>query len=157
MKIYFNGGFYNPDWQADYEKSSTWPVSGIEISDEEYTSLLRAQEAGKHIQPDANGHPVPVEPPPPTTADLIAANTATIQAQLDRQAQLKGYDNIVSACSYAAQEIGAPFQAEGAAYLAWRSAVWAQAYATLAQVEAGEIPMPTPEEAVAAMPALVLP
>jgi hypothetical protein len=90
-------------------------------------------------------------------AQAIAANTAAIQAELDRQALDKGYDNIVSACSYAAQPEGAPFQAEGAAFLAWRSAVWSHAYSVLADVEAGNIPMPTPEEAVAQMPALVLP
>ena len=95
--------------------------------------------------------------PTPTIEEMIAANTAAIQKELDRQAQAKGYDNIVSACSYAAQEGGAPFQAEGAAFLAWRSAVWTHAYAVLAQVQAGELPMPTPQEAVAQMPALVLP
>jgi hypothetical protein len=85
------------------------------------------------------------------------ANTAAIQNELDRRAQEKGYDNIVSACSYAAQEVGAPFQAEGAAFLQWRSAVWSQAYAVLAEVQAGNAPMPSPEEAVAMMPILSLP
>ena len=87
----------------------------------------------------------------------VTANTAAVQAELDRQAQARGYDNIVSACSYAAQAPGAPFQAEGAAFLQWRSDVWAQAYALLDQVQAGTVPMPTPEEAVAQMPVLVLP
>jgi len=87
----------------------------------------------------------------------IAANTAAIQAELDRQAQLKGYDNIVSACSYASGPDSDPFAAEGRAFLAWRSAVWTQAYAVLAEVEAGTKPMPTPEESVAQMPALTLP
>ena len=95
--------------------------------------------------------------PPPTTKQLIAANVSAIQAELDRQAQAKGYDNIVSACSYAAQAVGAPFQAEGAAFLAWRSSVWVQAYSELAQIQAGTMSMPTPAQAVAAMPVLVLP
>jgi hypothetical protein len=90
-------------------------------------------------------------------AQAIAANSAAIQAELDRQAQAKGYDGIISACSYAAQPEGAPFQSEGAAFLNWRSAVWSHAYSVLADVEAGNVPMPTPAEAVAQMPALVLP
>ena len=103
------------------------------------------------------GIPVLQDPPPPTQQDQINANTAAIQAELDRQARLKGYDNILSACTYAAQPQGAAFQAEGAAFLAWRADVWQQAYATLAQVKAGTASMPTPSQAVAAMPALVLP
>lgn len=95
--------------------------------------------------------------PAPSPEALIAAVTVAIQAELDRQAKLKSYDDIVSACSYAAQEVGAPFQAEGAAFLAWRSAVWTQAYAVLADVVAGTVPMPTPAEAVAQMPTLELP
>jgi hypothetical protein len=89
--------------------------------------------------------------------EAISLNSAAIQAELDRQALAKGYDSIISACSYAAQPEGAPFQSEGAAFLNWRSAVWSHAYSVLADVEAGNIPMPTPEEAVAQMPALVLP
>lgn len=93
--------------------------------------------------------------PNPTFDDRIAANTAAIQAKLDERARSKGYDDIVSACSYAAQPAGAPFQAEGAAFLQWRSAVWAKAYATLADVQTGKVPMPTPAQAVADMPEIV--
>lgn len=92
----------------------------------------------------------------PSADELIARNVAAIQAELDRRAQAKGYDSILSACSYAAPE-GVPFQTEGAAFLKWRSDVWSQAYAVLAEVKAGTRPMPTPEESVAAMPPLVLP
>jgi cytochrome c5 len=110
----------------------------------------------EYLQWVAQGNtPEPVDAP--TFAELVAANTAAVQAELDRQAQVKGYDNIVSACSYAAQAVGAPFQTEGAAFLKWRSDVWKHAYDTLAEVQAGTKPMPTPEEAVAQMPALVLP
>jgi hypothetical protein len=92
-----------------------------------------------------------------TAAERIADNIAAVQSELDRQAHLRGYDSIVSACSYAGGDPDDPFQAEGKAFLKWRSAVWSQAYAILAEVEAGSRPLPTPDEAVAAMPALVLP
>lgn len=106
--------------------------------------------------PAAAPAPAAAPPAPPTAEELIAANMAAIQRELDLRAQTRGYDNILSACSYAAQPEGAPFQAEGAAFLAWRSAVWQKAYATLAEVKAGA-PMPTPEQAVADMPILELP
>jgi hypothetical protein len=113
----------------------------------DYQAYLAWVEAGNAPEPaDA-----------PTPEQQIDSNKAAIQTELDRQAQLKGYDTIISACSYAAQASGEPFQAEGAAFLKWRSDVWTQANAVLADVQAGARPMPTPEEAVAMLPALVLP
>jgi hypothetical protein len=96
------------------------------------------------------------EPVPPTMEQMINLNIKAIQVEMDRMAKTYNYDNIISACSYAPQPVGAPFQAEGAAFLAWRSVVWSQAYAVLARVQAGEIPLPTVEEAIAAMPELVI-
>jgi hypothetical protein len=92
-----------------------------------------------------------------TQAQLEAAITTAVQAQLDATAVAHGYDDVLSACSYAAQPVGSTFQAEGLAFLTWRSAVWTQAYATLASVEAGTAQLPTPAQAVASMPAFVDP
>jgi hypothetical protein len=82
---------------------------------------------------------------------------SAVQSLLDSTAQSKGYDNIISACSYAAQAVGQPFQAEGAAFLAWRSTVWNTAYAMLAQVSAGTITMPTVAQALMLIPTFVDP
>jgi len=82
---------------------------------------------------------------------------AIIQKILDSQALLKGYYNIISACSYASQPPGAPFQAEGVAFTAWRSAVWTKAYSMLAEIESGAIAIPSPEEIASLMPDLILP
>ncbi|MDB5822153.1 MAG: putative phage tail fiber protein [Herminiimonas sp.] len=146
------GGFYPLDMQADYEAAGTWPTDGVEVTQEQREALH-----GKTVGADANGFPVEVQPSAPTVEQLIAANVAAIQSELDRQAAAKGYDNILSACTYAIQPVGAPFQAEGAAFVAWRSAVWSQAHAILASVQAGEVVMPTTAQAVADMPAVVLP
>lgn len=130
---------------------------GVEISDDEHAALFLGQSEGRRIVAGADGRPALVDPSPPAFADLVAMNVAAIQTELDRRAKMKGYDNIVSACSYAAQAEGDLFQAEGQAFLRWRSQVWAQAYAFLAEVQAGTRTLPTPEGAVAAMPALELP
>ncbi len=79
----------------------------------------------------------------------------SVQSVLDAAARAHGYDNIVSACSYAA----APnvFQAESVKFLSWRADCWAHCYAVLADVTAGTRSIPTEAELIAELPALVLP
>jgi len=93
--------------------------------------------------------------PVPSKAEQIAANVAAIEAEMNRQAALRNYDNIKSAALRAGYP--GPFHDEGVAYATWMDDCYAKAYEVLAEVEAGERPMPTPEEAVAMMPPLVLP
>ncbi|HVJ31676.1 MAG TPA: hypothetical protein VND94_01060 [Terriglobia bacterium] len=90
--------------------------------------------------------------PPPTEADYVAA----VQAMLDTKARERNYDNIMSACTYAASTI-AKFKAEGDACLAWRDAVWAQCYTDLAAVQAGTMAQPTVGDFVASLPHLTWP
>jgi len=79
----------------------------------------------------------------------------SVQSVLDTAAREHGYDNIVSACSYAA----APnvFQAESVKFLSWRADCWAHCYAVLADVTAGTRTIPTEAELIAELPSLVLP
>lgn len=81
--------------------------------------------------------------------------TSAVQRHLDATAQARGYDSILSACSYA----GAPnpFQAEGAAFLAWRGVVWATCYQVLADAQAGARPIPADDELIAELPVMVIP
>lgn len=106
-------------------------------------------EIGWAKQPDGSFAPYVAPAQAPTQAQLVVA----VQKMLDAAAREKGYDNIVSACSYA----GAPndFQTEGASFLAWRSAVWTCCYAELAKVQAGTRPLPTIAEIMAELPARV--
>lgn len=91
-------------------------------------------------------------PPAPLT---VADYTQAVQRHLDEAARARNYDNIVSACSYAA----APnlFQAEGLAYLEWRAACWATCYGVLGAVEQSLRSAPTIDELLGELPALVLP
>lgn len=73
-----------------------------------------------------------------------AAAAQAVQNMLDSAAKAKGYDSILSACSYAAYPN--PFQAEGQEFVAWRGAVWAKCYEILAEVEAGTRPAPAVPE-----------
>lgn len=79
--------------------------------------------------------------------------TDLVQTHLDMAAQARGYDNILSAASYAGDPI---FGVEGDAYKAWRSAVWEHCYSVLADVKSGTRPVPTAEELLAELPVLGL-
>jgi hypothetical protein len=90
-------------------------------------------------------------------AAKLKASENAIQKMLDDAAKARGYDNIVTASSYASLPSGEPFQAEGAEFNLWRAKCWAKAYEILAAVEAGLRAEPTIDELLAEMPALVLP
>ena len=99
-------------------------------------------------------------PDPEFTVEEIAAQKmkaieSAIQQELDNAAKVEGYDSIHTAVTYADESAVAQFQADGQSFRAWRSNVWAYAYATLADYQAGNIPEPTIEEIIAGIPARV--
>ena len=67
-----------------------------------------------------------------------------VQSHLDTTAQSKGYDSILSACSYAGYTN--PFQTEGQAFTEWRGNVWAYCYTQI------DIFTGTVEEFIATLP-----
>ena len=79
--------------------------------------------------------------PPLTQAQQLAFYNGSIQGVLDAYAVSKQYDNMNTMVSYVAST-NAQFKADATAAIAWRDAVWASAYATLAAVEAGTTPAP---------------
>lgn len=85
--------------------------------------------------------PPPVIPDPPSgeeiTAQTIADYTARVQARLDGFARSKGYDSVLSACSYASS--GNPqFKAEGLRAVELRDLTWAKAQELLNGFKPGE-------------------
>ena len=90
-----------------------------------------------------------------TVAEIAERNKqmliTAVQNMLDNAAKAKGYDSILSACSYAAYPN--PFQAEGQEFVAWRGAVWAKCYEILGEVEAGTRTAPTVSELLAELAA----
>ena len=88
-------------------------------------------------------------------AQIQVQLTNAVQYVLDAKAQELFYDNCLSVCSYI--DTGVPkFDAEGKAFRAWRSQVWAKGYEILAQVQAGERGIPTEAELIAELPVLVI-
>ncbi len=87
-------------------------------------------------------------------ADVQKIYEAAIQKHLDSEAQAAGYDNVLSAVSYAGYTN--PYQTEGQSFLAWRGAVWSYAYEQMGLVLAGTRTKPTPSELVAELPVRAL-
>lgn len=84
---------------------------------------------------------LPETPPVPSPEEVAARFIDAIQLRLDTFARSRRYDNILSACTYAASS-NPKFQAEGQACVNLRDSTWAAAYAILEQVEAGQRPVP---------------
>lgn len=72
---------------------------------------------------------------------LISGAISATQNRLDAFAQSRGYDGILSLCTYATSTVP-KFQAEGQYGVTARDATWAQLYTIMAEVESGARPMP---------------
>ena len=90
-------------------------------------------------------------------ARITAEFEQAIQAKLDAAAFAARYDSIATAVSYAEEPAVPKFRNDGKAFRAWRSLVWAYAYAQLDAVKSGQRPQPTVGEFLLELPALELP
>jgi hypothetical protein len=143
--------FYSPSSRGFFVSTihECMPEDVVEIAPELHAHLLAEQAQGRVIVPCADGTPIAVDRPNPTPEQLAAMLCAAVQRHLDATARQMGYDNIVTAISYADENAVPRFQAEGQALRLWRSQVWAEAIEHLS-----DQPLPTPERLIAALPAL---
>jgi hypothetical protein len=90
--------------------------------------------------------------PGPTFEQILATVTPGVQAWMDRTAQQKGYDSVVSCATYATSTV-AEFRGDATAIIAWRDAVWVAAYAWRDGLN-GQLPptLPTIEDVIAQLP-----
>ncbi|RIY41936.1 hypothetical protein [Neopusillimonas maritima] len=144
--------FFDPE----YNKGNI-PADAVEITADERAALLKGESEGKQITIDVNGYPILQDQPPSTPKEIEAAKKAIVQRHMDEAARALGYDDIKSAVTYAEEPAVPKFQAEGRAFRAWRSLVWAACYAILDDVNAGNRGVPTDAELIAELPELVLP
>lgn len=93
--------------------------------------------------------------PEPTIEELQAEIqkqlTDAVQYALDAFAKTRGYDGIMSACSYS-NSTDAQFKLEADYCIQLRDTTWRTGYAILAEVKAGNRPVPTAEELLAELP-----
>ena len=142
------GGFYTESIHG-----ANIPADAVDISDEQYESLLAGQSAGKRITADDDGVPFLEDYPGPTPEQQRVNLAAAVQAHIDDQAQALGYDDIKAAVTYADEPAVPKFQAEGRALRAWRSLVWERFNAAVAGAQSGAAPVPAAADIIAALPA----
>lgn len=147
--------YYSPSTHGFYRPGVNLviPADAVVVSESAHQDLLDAQANGQQIIANANGHPVAVDPPAPTLQGLRTQYTSAIQQRLDEFARTRNYDGIMSACTYATSTIP-QFAAEGQRCVALRDATWTTGYAILADVEAGNRPVPTVEQVLSELPEL---
>lgn len=135
-------GFYDP------EIHSSIPNDAIELPKEQYSSLIQEQSQGKVFTVLNNA----VHAVERTTQTLsIDDYKIIVQKYLDQTAQSRGYDNIVSACSYLGSS-NTTFKSEAQSCLDFRDEVWGYCYSLLAQVQAGTKSPPTKPELISLLP-----
>lgn len=93
--------------------------------------------------------------PTPSPEEIEAAVVAGVQQRLDAFAQSRGYDDVLSACTYANSTID-KFKAEGQRCVDLRDQCWATCYQFLASaLQNGSLP--NVDDVMAALPAMEWP
>lgn len=98
--------------------------------------------------------PEPVDAETPQQA--FARLQAVVQKRLDEWACERGYESILSLCTYATSTVP-KFQAEGQRGVEVRDTCWQFGYPLLAQVEAGQAPIPSEDELLQMLPPMEWP
>ncbi|MDD2977910.1 hypothetical protein [Aquabacterium sp.] len=150
--------FYSKTTRGFYDSGihTLIPDDAVEINHDTHAALLAGQAEGKLIVPGPNGMPVLEDHPAPTPEQMIATIAAAVQSHMDLVAKVAGYDDIMSAVTYADEPVVPKFQQDGIAFRAWRSLVWEKCYAILAQTKSGEIEPMSAEQVIAELPPLNL-
>jgi len=146
-----------PQGADGLEAFDLYPITGSEPAYDPATQRMQGptyQVNGDVVERIYTVEPIPAE----EIANRIKAEiTTAVQARLDDFAKTRGYDGILSACTYATS--GVPkFAAEGQACVDGRDATWATLYTIMESVSAGTRPMPSGYADVEAdLPVLVWP
>jgi hypothetical protein len=83
----------------------------------------------------------------------IGRLTDAVQNYMDAVVRQRGYDSLLSACTYATSK-NAPFQFEGQACIEWRDAVWLYCNQLMENVIAGNAVIPSESDLIQSLPTL---
>jgi hypothetical protein len=93
--------------------------------------------------------------PGPTPEQIKYKLESALDRHIDSVAQAKGYDNRLTCLSYAAFDN--PWQQEAIVFGVWRSNCYTTAHQIMSDVQAGTRDIPTEEQLISEMPAMVWP
>ena len=122
----------------------------IEITDAQHKLFIEHQQNYKII----DGKFTFVETPAPTLEQIQKELTAAVQLYMDSKVQEKGYDSILTACTYATSA-DLIFAKEAQTCIEWRDAVWRCCYKLFENMLSGSCSIMTQEEFIAELPPLV--
>lgn len=135
-------------YPEDYENI---PTPNMSISEEVWQEAVKTQathinlETKELYKKEVEATLEEMKEEPPSIEEIMITLEyefkTTVQNILDTKAKERGYDNIVSAVSYAGYEN--PFRAQAEAYGKWRANVWSWGYALLGKIQSGEIDITT--------------
>lgn len=131
----------------DTDIHSTIPNGAVQVTDELFWKSINEQDG---VWSFVNNEVVKLPFPAPTFEETALLFEQAVQNELELDAKAKGYDNLISACSYAAS--ANPFQAEGKLFVTRRGNAWAYCYAELEKVQNGTRPIPTIETFILELP-----
>lgn len=127
---------------------------------QEATDWVNSVEGNYYLEDyerDENGNmqlivrQLPQPTPEEIEAQLQKQMTDAVQSALDDFAETRGYDGIMSACSYS-NSTDEQFKLEADYCIKLRDETWRMGYAILAEVKAGTRAIPTVEELIAELP-----
>lgn len=148
---------FNVDNDADLERIKASGIFVRELSANEIRQYgMEGYEAfvsdsNTTLNDDGSITFVPPELVRETAEQIQARYTQAAQKALDAFAQTRGYDGILSACSYY-MSTDSQFEAEADYCMKLRDATWRKAYEILDKVKAGEMPVPTIDEFLSMLP-----
>lgn len=123
MRVLLNGAFFT-EWKSSLEDLAEFAELPVE-----------------HLSFD------PEELKQKTMGDL----GKVVQTLLDTTALQKGYDSIISMCSYVTSTVPR-YKAEAEEAVAWRDSCWSFCEQKVAEVIAGQAPVPSKEELLQMLP-----
>jgi hypothetical protein len=129
-----------------------WEVPSLDCYGDIYTLV----EANESVQIGSTWDGTTFVNPPKTPDEIVAEFSAGVQSRLDTFARTRGYDGILSACTYTTST-NPKFSEEGQYCVQARDATWAKCYEILSSVQSGTRQTPTWEELEAELPVLQWP
>ena len=143
-------GFYSTEIHGN-----AIPADAVEITESEHATLLAGQSQGKTISAGMGGVPHLSDPAPMTQIQVIAQYESALDNHLDDVAKQYRYKDRFSLAIRAGY--AGPYHDEAVAFAQWMDGCNVQAFALLADVVAGNAPMPTVEAFIAGLPEFALP